>query len=52
MLQLAVNRAGFEMGLDGVEQLPVQDGLMIAGMDQALVGDFSDIASVPQEIAQ
>jgi len=36
MLQLAVHRAGGQLGLDGIEQLPVEVGLMVARMDWPL----------------
>ena len=37
---------GSQGGVGSVKGLPIDDGLMIRGMDVAAVGDFSDIAAV------
>ena len=41
-----------ELGLDGVEQPPFQDRLVLRLMDLPLVGDFADIEAVAQKVAE
>lgn len=52
IFEFAVDGSGFEMGLDSFKQLPFDNQCMIAGMDLTPVGDFPDIAAVPEKVAK
>ena len=41
-----------QSGLHGVEQRPVEDRLVLAGMDLAAIGDLADIEAVLQEMRE
>ena len=41
-----------ELGLDGLEQVPINDGRLLAGQDLALECDLANVEAVAQQMGE